>query len=50
MFGLSSTISSADGYFRAFAKNDTFCTSLFIVVPNVRLKLPSDWKNADITF
>ena len=50
MFGLSSTISSADGYFRAFAKNDTFCTSPFIVVPNVRLKLPSDWKNADITF
>ena len=35
---------------RAFAKNNTFCTSLFIVVPNVRLKLPRDWKNADITF
>ena len=31
-------------------RTSTFCTSLFIVVPNVRLKLPSDWKNADITF
>ena len=38
------------GYFRAFAKNSTFWTSPFIVVPNVRLKLPSAWKNADITF
>ena len=28
----------------------TFCTSPFIVVPNVRLKPPSALKNADITF
>ena len=38
------------GYLRALAKNSTFCTSPFIVVPNVRLKLPSALKNADITF
>ena len=37
MFGPSSADSSADGYFRAFAKNSTFCTSPFIVVPKVRL-------------
>ena len=37
MFGPSSCVSSADGYFRAFAKNCTFCTSPFIVVPKVRL-------------
>ena len=46
----SSDHSSADAYFRAFDRNATFWTSPFIVVPNVRLKLPSDVKNADITF
>ena len=50
MFGPSRAISSAEEYLRAFEKNRTFCTSLFIVVPNVRLKAPSAWKNADITF
>jgi hypothetical protein len=37
-------------YRRALVKNDTFCTSAFIVVPNVRLKLPRAPKNADMTF
>ena len=32
-------LASDESYFRAFAKNATFCTSPFIVVPNVRLKL-----------
>jgi hypothetical protein len=34
-----------DSYFRALAKNNTFCTSAFIVVPKVRLNPPSDEKN-----
>ena len=50
MFGPSSAISSAVGYFLAFAKNCTFCASPFSVVPNVRLKPPSALKNAAITF
>ena len=31
-------------------QTDAFCTSPFIVVPNVRLKRPSALKNADMTF
>ena len=50
MFGPSSCDASADGYFRAFAKNCTFCTSPFIDVPKVRPNEPSAPKNADITF
>ena len=35
---------------RAFAKKIVFWTSPFIVVPNVRLKLPSELKKVDMTF
>ena len=38
MFAASSDHSSADGYFRVFDRNATFCTSPFIVVPKVRPK------------
>ena len=50
MFGPFERDSSADGYLRAFATNSTFCTSPFIVVPNVRLNDASALKNAAITF
>ncbi len=50
MFGPSSATSSAEPYFRVFDTNSSFCTSPFIVAPNVRLKAPSAVKNADITF
>ena len=46
MFAASSAHSSADGYFRAFDRNATFCTSPFIVVPKVRPKPPSALKKA----